>query len=336
MADTAKPEGGTYTDQNATNNAAAMAAASGANQFGQAGLGQAYYDVSNFNMPQMTSRDATAAMLSRGSIRDVGADTRGAEQRLNAVMGQAYGAGQYRPGAGMNDFFGYAGPMMQLAQGNYSPLTQGMNRTAGDQARLGINNAASQFSGRGALHSGAAMGAMGEAAARPFAEVANTLGMQRANLSGQLLNTAMPLGIQDQQFRTSAGLQAAGFGMQGAGMGYRGAELGLQGQMANQGMDWNAAQSNQSWQNQIAQGNQNAFMMAQQGNQNAGITRMQGLAGLGSSYGSYGAAGMGAMGSLGQSAYTYNPSAWDYAMQGIGALGSLAGGAEALGWSPLG
>lgn len=145
-------------------------------------------------------------------------------------------ASTFDPAAGFNQFLNQSGGLQQAAMGQYSPLLQGLNAMAADQARQSIANTASQFSGGGALHSGAAAAAMAEAGARPFAEVQNNLGMNMANASAALQQMGLQGALQGNQF--GAGLNAQiGQGNQNAYLNSAntlasmyGANLGLEGQ----------------------------------------------------------------------------------------------------------
>ena len=213
------------------------------------------------------------------------------EPAINAALQGAYGqAGSFRPGAGAEQFMNYAPAFQQIAMGNFSPLTQGLNQQAANQANTGIRNAATRFSGQGALHSGAAQAAMGEAAMRPFADVQNQLGMAQAGLAGNLMNTSLPQFFGGEQFRTQAGMEAANMDL---------------------GARMNLAQMGQS---------------AQAANQQAALQRSAMLGDLTNMYGGLYGQGAGMMMGFGDPTYTYRPGVGDYIMQGLGAAGNLIPG----------
>lgn len=91
------------------------------------------------------------------------------------------------PNMAYNNFMNRAPGMVDFAFGATSPLTEQLNTLAETQASRGIANAGTQFAGQGALHSGAAARAMGEAAANPFAQVAADQSKMSLGLAGNLL-----------------------------------------------------------------------------------------------------------------------------------------------------
>jgi hypothetical protein len=83
-----------------------------------------------------------------------------------------------------------------------------LNAQAADQARLATQNTGQQFANQGAFNSGAAAAAMAEAGARPFAQVQNQLGMQQAQLGGQLQQQLLGTTAQNARQRAGLGVQA--------------------------------------------------------------------------------------------------------------------------------
>lgn len=114
----------------------------------------------------------------QGQLDNLGRMTSGFNVGLMGALGD--------PNAAFNQFMGQAPGFAEMAQGPGAQLTQQLNALAAQQAQEGINNAATQFAGQGALHSGAGARAMGQAAATPFAQVAADLGGRQADLTGQL------------------------------------------------------------------------------------------------------------------------------------------------------
>lgn len=107
---------------------------------------------------------------------------------------QRFGMDQFSamtdPGAYMRRFQQDAEGMASLAQGAVSPMQQRLNALAADQAQQGLDMAATEMSGLGALHSGAAQRAMGQAMATPFAQAQADIGRQQVGLTGQLMQQA--------------------------------------------------------------------------------------------------------------------------------------------------
>lgn len=132
--------------------------------------------------------------------------------------------GNYDPNAFMNQFNANQGGLVNAVQGANSPLQQSLNAIAQRQAAEGVNAQAQNFGNMGALNSGAAMAAMGEAASSPFAQAQAQLQQNQLQGSLGLMNNAMGQYGQAQQF---------------------GADLGLRGQMANQQAGLQAGMANQ-------------------------------------------------------------------------------------------
>ena len=105
-------------------------------------------------------------------------------------FGQDQFSQQMEPGAFMNRFQHEAEGMANLAQGATSPLQQQLNALAAEQSQRGLDMASTEMAGMGALHSGAAQRAMGQAMATPFAEAQAQIGQQQVGLTGQLMQQA--------------------------------------------------------------------------------------------------------------------------------------------------
>lgn len=280
--------------------------------------GDSYNTLMGYTPKSVVADQITASRANRGDIRDVSVDTRAADASANYAMQRAYG-NRYNVGAGMGDFVGNSGVLQQIAMGNYSPLTQGLNEQARRQAVSGMNTAASQFSSKGALNSGAARAALAEAAMTPFANVQNLLGMKKADLSGGLMNQNIGLSYNDRQFGNQSGFRAAELGLQGVDRLLAGNQLGLQAGISNQGMDWNAANLNANLEQQAVLANQAANLKAEMANQNAGLSAYGTRAGL---YGT----NANAYTSLGAPALTYNMTQGDRGQATLASVGSVVGG----------
>lgn len=141
----------------------------------------------------------------------------GAVDQAGRLQGVGRGMMNQDPQAFMNQFQQAAPGMSNLAFGATSPLQQGLNAQAADQARRGAEMAGQEFANNGALGSGAAARAMGTAMAQPFADVQNQLGQQQVQLTGNLWNQGLGQfgGLQQQQ--ESLGAQLMGQGLQTQG-----------------------------------------------------------------------------------------------------------------------
>ena len=114
------------------------------------------------------------------------------------VNGQFAG---FQDGAtGLDAFMAYSPQIQQLAFGQFSPMQEALNQQAADQARMATQVVGQQYAGLGAGRSGAAAAAIAEAAARPFAQVQNQLGMQQAGFGAQMQQQLLDLTNQQRQF----------------------------------------------------------------------------------------------------------------------------------------
>lgn len=99
----------------------------------------------------------------------------------------------------------WADPISNLVSGPYSQFYQANQAIARQTAEDNINTLGSQFANKGALNSSAALRAMGEGSARPFAQAAlqNQLGMMNmtGNLWNQTLNNLNQQTLADRQAR---------------------------------------------------------------------------------------------------------------------------------------
>ena len=128
------------------------------------------------------------------------------------------------PNMAYNSFMSRAPGTLDFAAGATSPLTEMLNSLAAKEANAGIANAGTQFAGQGALHSGAAARAMGEASANPFAKVASDQQAMQIGLAGNLMgqDLAGAYGFQNNAMNTygniyNSGMQ--GYGNMAAGQG---------------------------------------------------------------------------------------------------------------------
>ena len=124
---------------------------------------------------------------------------------LQSQMGGPQMGSDYDPNAYMNQFMNQAGGLANLAQGATGPLEQQLAALGERQAARGADAAAQQFSGLGGARSGAAMGAVGEAMANPFAQAQAQLGQQQIGLTGDLWGRAMGHDASGQQFGSQMG-----------------------------------------------------------------------------------------------------------------------------------
>lgn len=146
-----------------------------------------------------------------------------------AQMGQYAGQvgnvqSNYDPNAYMNQFLNSTGGLANAVSGQNSQLQQSLNAIASRQAAEGVNAQAQNFAGMGALNSGAAMAAMGDAMAQPFAQVQSQLQQNQLQGTLGLYNNAMGNYAQGNQFGAQNQLQA--------GMANQNANLGLAGMYA--------------------------------------------------------------------------------------------------------
>ena len=120
------------------------------------------------------------------------------------------------PTAYYNNFMSQASGLADLVSGSQSALQTSLTERAGQLATEATNSAASNLSGLGSLYSGATLGAAADASSKAFADVANQLGTQQINLTGNLWNTALGTAASSQSASDSANLQA----LLGAASGY--------------------------------------------------------------------------------------------------------------------
>ena len=162
----------------------------------------------------------------------------------------------YATGAsGLDAFMAYSPQMQEIAFGQTSQMQDSLNQQAADQARLATQTAGAQFANMGAERSGAAYAAMGEAAARPFADVQNQLGMQAQQYNAQLQSQLLGQTTESARLGTNQALQESQFG---------------------RSMSSQQQQFDMNYQLALAQQNQQLLGMEQQNQQNA-FNAIQGL-----------------------------------------------------------
>lgn len=147
-----------------------------------------------------------------------------------AQFGREGMVGALDPNAAFDAFLGQSGGLANMAQGATAPLTQQLFGLAEDASQRGMETAAHQFNMQGAGRSGAEQAALGEAAARPFAQTAADIAGQQLGLTGNLWGQALS-GAQGLQ-RTGAGLYGNVYGQGMQGMGQMAGQMG--GMMAPQ------------------------------------------------------------------------------------------------------
>lgn len=124
----------------------------------------------------------------------------------------------FNPQSYMNQFLGSTEGLANAVSGPNSQLQQSLNAIASRQAAEGVNAQAQNFAGMGALNSGAAMAAMGDAMANPYAQVQAQLQQNQLQGTLGLMGNAMNNYAQGNQFGAQNALQA-GMANQNANMG---------------------------------------------------------------------------------------------------------------------
>lgn len=117
------------------------------------------------------------------------------------------------PEAFMNRFQADAQGAANVAFGHGSPVQQQLNALAARQSQQGLDMASNEMAGMGALHSGAASRAMGEAMANPFAQVQAQMGQQQLGMFGDFMNQAA--GRQNLEAQLASQLWGQGAGLMG-------------------------------------------------------------------------------------------------------------------------
>jgi hypothetical protein len=228
--------------------------------------------VNQIQAPQVNERNLNAQFLGQGF--NSGADIPGAQslvsQAANAGQQQGQQAQQvaagYDPNEFMNQFLGTAPQLQGLVQGATSDLERGLQDQTSRLTGQAVRDVANEFSGLGALYSGAAQDVASQRAMEMAGNVANQLGSQQINMFGNLAGNALNNLQQSYQAAPGFGLEAAGLGLQGAGLGLQGAQSVLGSEQAVRGQDIGLYQGNQGNQLQAGIANQNAGIAADQMN----------------------------------------------------------------------
>lgn len=114
----------------------------------------------------------------------------------------------YNPTSYMNSFLNSTSGLSNAVSGENSALQQSLNALAKKQATADVNTQAQNFAGMGALNSGAAAAAMGEASSNPYAQAQATLQQNQLQGTLGLYNNAMNNYAQGYQTQGAQNLQA--------------------------------------------------------------------------------------------------------------------------------
>ena len=169
----------------------------------------------------MGSKTSTKQVGKEYTDAGVAALTNEANFGKQGLEGATAGITSFDPSGYWKNFMGQAGDLQGLIMGPQGDLQRGLTARAGELATQATQGAASNLAGLGGLYSGATLKAAGDANARAFGDVANTLGQQSLNMYGNLAGQAMgsALGAQGQGLQANMGLANLYGGLYGQGVG---------------------------------------------------------------------------------------------------------------------
>jgi len=124
----------------------------------------------------------------------------------SAATAAAMDAADFDPAAFFNLFMNQmSGPLANLVSGQQSALQQSLTERANTLSNQAINSVMDRFGDLGSLYSTASLNEAAFQGAQPFADVANLLGQQQINLTGNLWGQGMGQAAEGMQY--GAGLQ---------------------------------------------------------------------------------------------------------------------------------
>lgn len=165
--------------------------------------------------------------LAQGQLQDALAGQRGMfgqAQNYFDELGRFEAQASYDPQQYFQDFLSQTGALEQLAKRNLTPFGDAEQRSA-DLAARATQDVASQFSGAGALQSGAALQAMSQGAGEARAQYDDALNRQYQAQLGNMLAQAQGQALASRQAEFAGAQQADQqrlAAIQGAGAGYAG------------------------------------------------------------------------------------------------------------------
>lgn len=121
----------------------------------------------------------------------------------SALYSSIYGANSPLSGGALGLYNANADSIINQISGNTGALATTLNQTAARQANQALDSAASNFANMGALNSGAAANAFGEAIASPFANAQAQLQNQQLSAGSNALQSL--LGLSGSNYATGLG-----------------------------------------------------------------------------------------------------------------------------------
>jgi hypothetical protein len=127
---------------------------------------------------------------------------------INQALGTSFGA--YDTDAAYNNWINNQfGQISDLVSGQQSALQMSLTDRASQLSNQAMNSVASKYAGQNALYGSGFSRDVATAGAQPFADVANMLGSQQINLTGQLAGQQLGLANSNYQFAAQQAAQNA-------------------------------------------------------------------------------------------------------------------------------